>query len=237
MQAFSELVSDVEDVQHSLFLDASLSLSGRDSRTLGQELGVKCIISTSMFNRQPKEYSGSRFPLEHAKVGGVTNFVGQILVFKRNQNASNQSDLVLNDASTLLRKDLRFVLKNGSPGRWRVKPSPMPRGAVSRVMYIRANLISSCGFFLASGGKGSVILRVHTELGVDWWVEREVSASDLLAMWDVPEPLVTTLSSDKERRSLLESCEVPLKVMEKMLWTVFTLCEIATPRRRSESGV
>ena len=86
-----------------------LLLSGRDSRTLGQELGVKCIISTSMFNRQPKEYSGSRFPLEHAQVGGVTNFVGQTLVFKRNQNASKQSDLVLNDASTLPRRDLRFV--------------------------------------------------------------------------------------------------------------------------------
>jgi hypothetical protein len=236
MQAFSEVVSNLEGV-HSLFLGASLSLSGRDSRTLGQELGVKCIISTSMFNRQPKEYSGSRFPLEHAQVGGVTNFVGQTLVFKRNQNASKQSDLVLNDASTLPRRHLQFVLKSGSPGRWRVKPSPMPRGAVSRVMYIRAHLISSCGLFPASGGKGLVIPRVHTELGGDWWVEREVSASDLLAMWDVPEPLVTTLSSDKERRSLLESCEVPLKVMEKMLWTVFTLCEIATPRRRSESGV
>lgn len=58
MQAFSEVVSNLEGV-HSLFLGASLSLSGRDSRTLGQELGVKCIISTSMFNRQPKEYSGS----------------------------------------------------------------------------------------------------------------------------------------------------------------------------------
>jgi len=138
-------------------------------------------------------------------------------VFKRNQNASNQSNLVLNDASTLPRRDLRFILKSGSPGLWRVKPSPMPRGAVSRVMYIRANLISSCGLFPASDGKGLVIPRVHTELVGDWWVEREVSASELLAMWDVPEPLVMTLSSDKERRSSLKSCEVPLKVMEHVV--------------------
>ena len=106
---------------------------------------------------------------------------------------------------------------------------------MSRVMYIRANLISSCGLFPASGGKGSVIPKVHTELGGDWWVEREVSASELLAMWDVPEPLVTTLSSGKERCSLLKSCEVPKGW--NMSWTVFTLCGVATPRRRSKSGV
>jgi len=218
-----------------------LLLSGRDSRTLGQELGVKCIISTSMFNRQPKEYLESRFPLEHAQVGGVTNFVGQILVFKRSQNAPNQSDLVLNDASTLPRRDLRFVLKSGSPGRWRVKPSPMPRGAVSRMMYIRANLISSCDLFPASGGKGLVIPRVHTELGGDWWVEREVSASELLAMWDVPEPLVMTPSSDKERRSLLKSrrsllksCKVPLKVMEHVVDSLHSMWsrDAETPVRK-----
>jgi hypothetical protein len=115
MKAFSDVVSDLKGV-HSLFLDASLSLSGRDSRTLGQELGVKCIVSTSMFSRQPKEYTGSRFPLEHTQVGGVTDFVGQILLFKQNQKASSQSDLVLNDASTLPRRHLRFVHKSGLPG-------------------------------------------------------------------------------------------------------------------------
>jgi hypothetical protein len=89
-----------------------------------------------------------------------------------------------------------------------MKPRPMPRAAVSRVMYIRANLISSCGLSPASIRKGSVIPRVHTELRGDWWVEREVSSSELLAMWDVPEPLERILSSDKERRSLLKCCEV-----------------------------
>jgi len=49
MKAFSEVVPDLKGV-HLLFLDASLLLSGRDSRTLGQELGVKCIVSISMFS-------------------------------------------------------------------------------------------------------------------------------------------------------------------------------------------
>jgi len=48
-------------------------------------------------------------------------------------------------------------------------------------------------------------------------VEREVSPSELLAMWDVPEPLKMILSSEKERRSLLKSCEVPLKVLEHVV--------------------
>jgi hypothetical protein len=68
MKSFSEVVSTLKGV-HSLFLDASLSLSGRDSRTLGQAMGVKCIVSTSMFSRQPKEYTGCRFQIEHAQVG------------------------------------------------------------------------------------------------------------------------------------------------------------------------
>jgi hypothetical protein len=93
----------------------------------------------------------------------------------------------------------------------------MPRAAVSRVMYLRANLISSCGLFPASSCKGSVIPRVHTELGGDWWVEREVSLSELLAMWDAPEPLEMLLLSEKERRSLLKFSKVPLKVMEHVI--------------------
>jgi hypothetical protein len=101
-------------------------------------------------------------------------------------------------------------------------------------MYIRANLISSCRLFPVSGGKGSVIPWVHTELGGDWWVEREVSASELLAMWDVPEPLVMTLSSDKERRSLLKSCEVPHKVMEHVVDSLHSMwsCDAETPVRK-----
>jgi hypothetical protein len=47
MKSFFEVVSTLKGV-HSLFLDASLSLSGSDSRTLGQEMGVKCIVSTSI---------------------------------------------------------------------------------------------------------------------------------------------------------------------------------------------
>jgi hypothetical protein len=50
MKSFSKVVSKLKGV-HSLFLDASLSFNGRDSRTLGQEMGVKCIVSTSMFSR------------------------------------------------------------------------------------------------------------------------------------------------------------------------------------------
>jgi hypothetical protein len=69
MKSFSEVVSKLKGV-HSLFLDASLLLSGRDSRTLGQEMGVNSIVSTSMFSRQPKEYTESRFQIEHAQVGG-----------------------------------------------------------------------------------------------------------------------------------------------------------------------
>ena len=57
-------------------------------------------------------------------------------------------------------------------------------------------------------------------------MEREVSLPELLAIWDVPEPLEMLLSLEKERRSLLKYCEVPLKVMEhvvdslhSMLWS------------------
>jgi len=75
--------------------------------------------------------------------------------------------------------------------------------------------VSSCGFFPASRCKGpAVIPRVHTELGGDWWVEREVSSAELLAMWDVPEPLEMILLLDKKCWSLLKTCSAPLKVME-----------------------
>ena len=80
-----------------------------------------------------------------------------------------------------------------------------------------------------------MIPRVHTELaGGDWWVEREVSALELLAMWDVPEPLVMILSSDKERRSSLKSCEVPLKVMEHIVDSLHSMWsrDAKTPVRK-----
>ena len=65
-------------------------------------------------------------------------------------------------------------------------------------------------------------------------MEREVSASELLAMWDVPEPLVMTLSSDKERRFLLKSCEVPLKVMEHVVDSLHSMwsCDAEMPVRK-----
>jgi len=43
-----------------------------------------------------------------------------------------------------------------------------------------------------------------------------VSASELLAMWDVPEPLDMLLSSEAERRDLFRTCSFPLKIFERV---------------------
>ena len=43
-----------------------------------------------------------------------------------------------------------------------------------------------------------------------------MSASELLAMWDVPEPLDMLLSSEAERRDLFRTCLFPLKILERV---------------------
>jgi hypothetical protein len=43
-----------------------------------------------------------------------------------------------------------------------------------------------------------------------------VSASELLAMWDVPEPLDMLLSLEAKRRDLFRTCTFPLKILERV---------------------
>ena len=156
----SDVVPNLKGV-HTLFVDTRLSVGNLDTTALSWS-DVKCIVATSGFNsRSPTGFAGFEVPLNHVDLGGVTIFSGKIRFFVRKK--SDARWIGEEEASgRSVARDLWFVLKSGRSGVKRPKPKPIPRTGVSRVVYHRPNLVSSCGLYPTSR---TWFPKIHCEFG------------------------------------------------------------------------
>jgi hypothetical protein len=60
--------------------------------------------------------------------------------------------------------------------------------------------------------------KVRTLFGGNIWVGRELTTSEFLAAWDVPEKLGSQSGSDEGRHELMNEPFTPLKFVRRFLW-------------------
>jgi hypothetical protein len=178
------------------------------------------LVSHGKLIPPPPGWKLCRREMPHAKVGGVTNIVGQIGIYFRSSHVDSESLRGSVVSSARPRRDLRSVLKMAIGGNRCASPIKLSSsgGVGMKVMAVRPGVALNCGLLGVKTNGGLLrIPRVKTLFGGDMWVIRSLSPSELLACWDVPEKLGHLAGTSQGKEDIMNCMFTPIKIRQAAL--------------------
>lgn len=182
------------------------------SADLWSRVGPTVVITTQAGRwRPPKPWYTQTMKLSHSSVGGTTNVMQQFVIHHRRSRKKLELKF-----ERQISQDLRWILKMGVDG---VKSdSPKQKSieqAGSKVIYKTKGVVQSNGLFPMDDAS----VQVCTELYNNRWVIRNLTLSEKLMLWDVPERLIRQCN-EEELLLLLAASHTPLKLITSVLVAV-----------------
>jgi hypothetical protein len=169
----------------------------------------------------PPGWTLSKRKIPHGAVGGVTDVVGQIGIYFRNECVDVNAALGSFSDGSRPRRDLWSVFKMAVPGQRCGKPQDAIQAtakAGQKVVQVRPGVVLNIGLLGVKTNGGLLRLpRIKTLFGGDMWVIRTLTPVEVLSCWGLPEKLGHLAKTDEGKRKIMKGMFTPIKIWQAVL--------------------
>lgn len=216
----SKLMPQVRLVEESSYLlvrrtgASALLMQGRlpaARDAVWNEMSLHLIVASHVGSKRvPKSWRRQEMRIPHARVGGVTDWLGRFVVDARDLLGGENQTLNALELVTKVPMNLIVILKAGIKGST-FEIGDRPYTERKSVHWCNSLVVDSRGLYPMSDGDS---IRVFTWFGGQYWTDRELSIKERLAVKDIyPRPLCCE-NPDGSASGALPSTRYPLTTMQ-----------------------